>query len=123
MFNFVESFVHREQISMPEIINPVPKNMVVTVCYAISASNVIQKKIVLKTGATIAEALTEAGYDQLDWSLHGLAVYGKRKTPENLLHDSDRVEICLPLTADPKVARQRRVEKQRREKPNRWIRR
>jgi len=27
------------------------------------------------------------------------------------------------LTVDPKLARQRRVEKQRREKPDRWIRR
>jgi putative ubiquitin-RnfH superfamily antitoxin RatB of RatAB toxin-antitoxin module len=108
---------------MTEMISPAKKNMAVTVCYAISASNVIQKKIMLKTGATIADALTQAGYGQLDWSSHGLAVYGKRKTPESLLHHGDRVEICLPLTADPKVARQRRVDKQRREKPDRWIRR
>ncbi len=98
-------------------------DMTVTVCYAAAGGSVIQKKIVLQRGATVLQALVQAGYDQLDWSRHGLGVYGKRKTPDSLLHDGDRVEIYAPLSVDPKVARQRRVDKQRRDKPDRWSRR
>jgi putative ubiquitin-RnfH superfamily antitoxin RatB of RatAB toxin-antitoxin module len=98
-------------------------DMTVTVCYAVSDDSVQQKKIVLERGATVRQALVKAGYEQLDWSQHGLGVYGKRKTPDCLLHDGDRVEIYAPLSIDPKMARQRRVDKQRRDKPNRWSRR
>lgn len=108
---------------MPDPVIPATPDIVVTVCYALSGSDVIQKKIMLKTGATVLEALTQAGYQNLDWSGHGLGVYGKRKTPDSVLHDGDRVEIYASLTVDPKLARQRRVEKQRRQKPDRWIRR
>ncbi|MCA3148686.1 MAG: RnfH family protein [Burkholderiales bacterium] len=108
---------------MPDPVIPATPDIVVTVCYALSGSDVIQKKIMLKAGATVLEALTQAGYQNLDWFRHGLGVYGKRKTPDSLLHDGDRVEIYAVLTVDPKLARQRRVEKQRREKPDRWIRR
>jgi putative ubiquitin-RnfH superfamily antitoxin RatB of RatAB toxin-antitoxin module len=95
----------------------------VTVCYAVSGDSIQQKKIVLKRGATVRQALVKAGYEQLDGANHGLGVYGKRKTPDCLLHDGDRVEIYAPLSVDPKVARQRRVDKQRKDKPNRWSRR
>jgi putative ubiquitin-RnfH superfamily antitoxin RatB of RatAB toxin-antitoxin module len=108
---------------MPESTSHTVANIAVTVCYAASDSRPEQKKIILKAGAKVLDALVQAGYAQLDWSRHGLGVYGKRKTPDSLLHDGDRVEIYAPLTVDPKLARQRRVDKQRREKPDRWIRR
>ena len=98
-------------------------DITVTVCYAVSDDSIQQKKIVLERGATVWQALVKAGYEQLDWSKHGLGVYGKRKTLDCLLHDGDRVEIYAPLSIDPKMARQRRVDKQRRDKPNRWSRR
>jgi putative ubiquitin-RnfH superfamily antitoxin RatB of RatAB toxin-antitoxin module len=103
---------------------PKPDNSItVTVCYAASDAVPVQKIIVLESGATLYDAVLEAGYGHVDWSCHGLGVYGKRKHPHSLVHPGDRVEIYAPLTVDPKVARQRRVDKKRKEKPDRWIRR
>lgn len=40
-------------------------------------------------------------------------VFGHARPPGHPLHDGDRVEALRPLTVDPKIARQRRVEKRR----------
>lgn len=43
-------------------------------------------------------------------------VFGHRRPPAHPLHEGDRVEVLRPLVVDPKIARQRRVEKKRAEK-------
>ena len=43
----------------------------------------------------------------------GVAVFGRRRTPQERLHPGDRIELLGPLLADPKEARQRRVAHRR----------
>ncbi len=98
--------------------------MTITLCYAPSDADVRQKTVQVPAGATVEAALVAAGWQQaFDWTQYGIGVYGKRKAPDSRLHDGDRLEIYPPLTADPKMARQRRVDKQRRAQPDRWVRR
>lgn len=48
-------------------------------------------------------------------------VFGKRRDAQYRLHDGDRVEFYRPLTADPKLARQRRVQQRRADRPrDKW---
>jgi len=60
--------------------------------------------IELPDGATVAEALQQAGYEPAP-----AAVFGERARPERQLADADRVEVLRPLIADPKDARRRRA--------------
>jgi len=69
------------------------------------------KQVVLDDGATVAQALAAA-----DFGEHGalvdprrVGVFGRCVTPEQPLHDGDRVEIYRPLAVDPKEARRRRA--------------
>jgi uncharacterized protein len=41
-----------------------------------------------------------------------VGVWGKKASPQQLLHDGDRVEIYRPLRADPKLARRERFAAQ-----------
>ena len=43
----------------------------------------------------------------------GVAVFGRRRSPEERLHDGDRIELLGRLLIDPKEARQRRVAHRR----------
>lgn len=68
-------------------------------------------------GATIAEAIrTALGQGLLDESRVAgaeVAVFGKRRAPDEILRDGDRIELPGPLKVDPKLARQRRVAHRR----------
>jgi hypothetical protein len=57
---------------------------------------------ILRSGRGAAAATAKVG------------IFGKLTTLDAPLADHDRVEIYRPLIVDPKVARQRRVEKTRR---------
>jgi uncharacterized protein len=74
----------------------------------------------LPHSSTAAEALKTA-MDRAFPSLtsensHEVGVFGKRVEASYLLSDGDRIELYRPLTVDPKIARQMRVEKKRRDK-------
>lgn len=76
-------------------------------------------------GATVAQALAQAARGGLlgsaDLEGGAVAIYGRRRGPDEPLHDGDRIEICGPLTADPKEARQRRVATRRAAAPrDKW---
>ncbi len=43
----------------------------------------------------------------------GVAVFGRRRAPQEHLQPGDRIELLGPLLADPKEARQRRVAHRR----------
>lgn len=74
-------------------------------------------QVELPAGATLADAVAASGLAGhaagFDPALHSLGVWGKLKAPGTLLSDGDRVEVYRPLTADPNIARQRRVAKKR----------
>jgi len=92
-----------------------PERIDVMVCLA----TVVPPRLVnvqVPAGATLADAVSASGVlEGTDIAIDTcrLGIYGKRGTPDTLLHARDRVEILGPLIADPKTARRRRVQKVR----------
>ena len=88
----------------------------VLVVYAHAPRQCRQIAIDMPEGATAAQAVAVSGLlqalpaDEID--ALGLAIWGKRVTPQYALRDGDRLEIVRPLTVDPKVARRERFAKQ-----------
>ena len=74
-------------------------------------------RVELPAGATLQQALDASGilrrFPQIDLGTQKVGVFGKLKPLDTVLADHDRVEIYRPLLVDPKVSRQRRVEKTR----------
>ncbi|MFO1195862.1 MAG: RnfH family protein [Burkholderiaceae bacterium] len=81
--------------------------------------------LVLPASSTLAEALAQAVSRSLvtaeDVARLTPAVHGKLRAPGYVLNDGDRIELVGPLRADPKLARQRRVELRRAAAPrDKW---
>ncbi len=97
----------------------------IEVCYALPEQQTILK-ITLPADATVHQAILASGilqlYPELDLATHAVGIWGKLKSLETVLAADDRVEIYRPLKVDPKLARQRRVEKGRMGRPEgrRW---
>ncbi len=72
----------------------------------------------LDAGSTLADAVRASGLlgadapDDLSFS-----VWGRVQPAQHPLRDRDRVEICRPLTVDPKEARRLRYKRQGRGVP------
>lgn len=83
----------------------------ISVCYASDALQFL-RELQLEAGATIADALKASGLagelPGMDLAAMAVGIYGKKKTPETVLREHDRVEVYRPLIADPKNARRRR---------------
>nr|WP_150698284.1 RnfH family protein [Pandoraea terrae] len=92
--------------------------MTVQVCYALPAEQTLIPVDVV-AGATIAQVIEQSGvlkrHPELDLSRMRVGIFGKLKPLDTPVAEGDRVEIYRPLVADPKLARQRRVEKVRTE--------
>lgn len=90
----------------------------VEVCYALPAAQTLVS-LSLPAGASVREAIEASGvlarHPELDLATATVGVFGKLRPLDAPLADHDRVEIYRPLTVDPKLARQRRVDKTRRE--------
>jgi putative ubiquitin-RnfH superfamily antitoxin RatB of RatAB toxin-antitoxin module len=90
----------------------------VEVCYALPAQQTIVV-LDLPQGATVREAIERSGllqrFPELDLARMKVGVFGKVRALDAAVEAGDRVEIYRPLKADPKLARQRRVEKVRNE--------
>jgi putative ubiquitin-RnfH superfamily antitoxin RatB of RatAB toxin-antitoxin module len=88
----------------------------IEVCYALADEQALIT-VELPAGATLQQALEASGilrrYPNIDLGTQKVGVFGRLKTLETVLADHDRVEIYRPLLVDPKVSRQRRVEKTR----------
>lgn len=90
--------------------------MRITVAWSPAARNVQEVALVLRQGATAADAVCASGFmgnlapDQLD-SL-SLGVWNRKASASQVLANGDRVEIYRPLAVDPKVARRERFKKQ-----------
>jgi putative ubiquitin-RnfH superfamily antitoxin RatB of RatAB toxin-antitoxin module len=81
--------------------------MKVTVVWASpSVQDVVE--VELPSGATVGEAVERSGLiDEygLDSAQLGLAVFGRRSSPDTRLAEGDRIELTRALAADPKAAR------------------
>lgn len=89
----------------------------IEVCYALpDAQTLIALSV--PAGTTVREAIEASGivkrHPEIDPTTAKVGVFGKPQPLEAPLADHDRVEIYRPLIVDPKLARQRRVEKTRR---------
>ena len=90
--------------------------LTVQVCYALAGEQALLE-VELPAGATLQQAIDASGilqrFPSIDLSKQKVGVFGKLKPLDAVLADHDRVEIYRPLLVDPKVSRQRRVEKTR----------
>ena len=93
----------------------------VEVCLALP-QRAVRIHLTLPEGATVSDAVDAAlagpsGSALRDALGSGFAVvtgiFGRSAAPDRPLTDGDRVELYRPLAADPKLARQQRVERQR----------
>ncbi|HHV7521693.1 TPA: RnfH family protein [Burkholderia orbicola] len=89
----------------------------IEVCYALPDRQTLIP-LSLPEGATVRSAIDASGvlalYPEIDLAHAKTGVYGKLAPLDAPLVDHDRVEIYRPLIVDPKLARQRRVDKSRR---------
>jgi uncharacterized protein len=92
--------------------------LTVEVCYALPEGKSAICALSLGEGVTVREAIEASGllarFPEIDLGVLKVGVFGKIQALDAVLADRDRVEIYRPLKVDPKVARQRRVEKTRR---------
>ncbi|KIG10433.1 RnfH family protein [Caballeronia concitans] len=92
-------------------------NLHVDVCYGLPGGDSFYAHVELGDGATVREAIEASGvlnaHPEIDLAAQKVGVFGKLKTLDATLADLDRVEIYRPLKVDPKMARQRRVDKAR----------
>ena len=93
-------------------------NLIIEVCYALPGEQTLIE-LQMPQGATLREAVDASGvlarHPEIDLTKQKTGVFGKLKPLDAVLANHDRVEIYRPLIVDPKLARQRRVEKTRQE--------
>jgi putative ubiquitin-RnfH superfamily antitoxin RatB of RatAB toxin-antitoxin module len=89
----------------------------IEICYARQDAQTLIA-VTLPAGATVRDALAASAiaerHPEIDPATAKIGVFGKLSSLDAPLADHDRVEIYRPLIVDPKLARQRRVEKTRR---------
>lgn len=70
--------------------------------------------LTVPTGTTLAQAVAQADLQArlpgLEIDEDRLGIYGKRRRPDTVLQEGDRVEVYRPLTADPKEVRRQLAE-------------
>lgn len=84
----------------------------IRVVYAL-AEGAFQRDVELPAGSCVADAVAASGIaravpEAVRADTH-FGIYARRVTPDTLLRDGDRVEICRPLAQDPKQARRVRA--------------
>ncbi len=91
----------------------------ITVMYSPAPRVAHERVLSLDAGVTVIQALQQSGLlaecPEIDLSqpeAFAVCIWGKKTTPNHALRDLDRIEICRPLTVDPKVARRERFQKQ-----------
>ena len=87
--------------------------MRITVVHSPAPREVREQVLELPEGATVSQALEQAGLaaSVAEGGL-ALAVWGRKAQSAQVLRDRDRVELLRPLRVDPKVARRERFRKQ-----------
>lgn len=109
-----------------------PATLRIQVCYA-TARQQLLRELSMQAGATVQDAIEasgilvdmarlaqagelgelddarDPGHAAFDPAQHQVGIFGKKKTPDTVLRDGDRVELYRPLLADPKESRRRRA--------------
>jgi len=86
------------------------------VCFA-RPGNVFLKEVEVPAGTTLAGAIARSGLTEavpeVDPTVMRVGVFGKLRPLDTVVQSGDRIEVYRPLTADPKTARRKRVQKTR----------
>lgn len=88
----------------------------VTLLCSPAAREVFEQSIDIAPGTTVAGLVAISGLDRcypgLDWRSMTPGVWGRPVGWDRVLVDGDRLELCRPLSVDPKVARRERFQRQ-----------
>lgn len=88
----------------------------VTVCCAPAPRTVFEQMVSVPDGVTVRDAVNASGlaidYPELDWQAMQPGIWGRAVSWDQAVSDLDRVELCRPLTVDPKIARRERFRQQ-----------
>ena len=82
----------------------------VVVCHSPGPRRVLETRLDLPQGATVADALRVCGL--LPAAGETVGLWGRRTELSQPLREGDRVELVRPLQVDPKVARRERFRQQ-----------
>ena len=86
----------------------------IVVAYSPAAGQVDVVNLSLPEGTTVMQALRASGllerHTGVDLATHKIGVWGKLRSPDDVLRDGDRVEVYRPLVVDPKEARRQRYK-------------
>ena len=93
------------------------KDITIEVAYAAARGQTVLQ-LEVKSGTTIGEAIKQSGilqqFPEIDLGLNKVGIFGKLARTDTLLRDRDRLEIYRALIADPKEARRRRAQANKR---------
>jgi len=93
------------------------KDITIEVAYAAARGQTVLQ-LEVKSGTTIGEAIKQSDilqqFPEIDLALNKVGIFGKLARTDTLLRDRDRVEIYRALIADPKEARRRRAQANKR---------
>jgi uncharacterized protein len=93
-----------------------PVELRLSVVYSPRAGEIDEIQLHLAPGATVAQALVSSGfltrYPVIDAAQLIVGIWGVVCAREQMLRESDRVEIYRPLLVDPKEARRQRYKAQ-----------
>lgn len=81
-----------------------------------AAREVFEQSLDVAPETTAADAVADSGlsdaYPDVDWRAMTPGVWGKTVEWDRVLVEGDRLELCRPLSVDPKVARRERFRRQ-----------
>lgn len=88
----------------------------VTLLCSPAAREVFEQSIDVAPGTTAEELVAfsrlQEHHSGLDWRAMTPGVWGKPVDWDRVLVEGDRLELCRPLSVDPKVARRERFQRQ-----------
>ena len=94
--------------------------VLVTVAYSPAACQLEVVSLTLPEGATAAFAIAESGllarFPSIDLTVQKVGIWGLLCAQDQVLRDTDRVEIYRPLLVDPKEARRQRYQRYQRDR-------
>ena len=90
--------------------------MEVTLVWSSAPREVFEQRLAVPEAATAHDAVRAsqlpACFPALDWAAMTPGLWGRAATWDTLLKPGDRLELCRPLSVDPKVARRERFKRQ-----------
>ena len=88
------------------------KQIAVEVAFAMSAEQVVVPLVIAENG-TVSDAITASGvlqrFPQIDLKNNRVGIFSKLVKLDHIPREHDRIEIYLPLIADPKAVRKQRA--------------